>query len=139
MLLRKHKSTRNFDLALPVKYCFFGVPDCTGSKTLLFCPNNSQTSFCEIGSGLVRHLNVYSGFEFLIVVNIRVGYGGNSLRGGSAMKHERACCQHTRKRIRQNEVWHFIIRDEGLEQQTMHFKWHTSMSCTVKYNSRSEM
>lgn len=47
------------------------------------------------------------------------------------MKHEQACCQHTRKGSRQNEVWHFIIRDEGLEQQTMHFKWHMSMSCTV--------
>lgn len=44
------------------------------------------------------------------------------------MKHEQPSCRPTRNRTRQNEVWHFIIRDEGLEKQTMHFNWHTSMS-----------
>lgn len=96
----------------------------------------SLRPICEIGSGLVRHLNVYSSFEFPIPVNIRLGYGGNSLRGGSAMKHEEPSCRPTRKRTRQNEVWHFIIRDEGLKQQTMHFNWHTSKSCTVSTISR---
>lgn len=47
------------------------------------------------------------------------------------MKHEQPSCRPTRKRTRQNEVWHFIIRDEWLEQQTMHFNWHMSMSSTV--------
>lgn len=48
------------------------------------------------------------------------------------MKHERACCQHRRKRTRQNEIWHFVIRDEGMELQTMHFNWHTSVSNAVR-------
>lgn len=47
------------------------------------------------------------------------------------MKHEQTSCRPTRKRTRQNEVWHFIIRDEGPEQQTMHFNRHASMSSTV--------
>lgn len=141
MLLRKRKSTRFSsppplwctrleDLTQKAKhYCLFlfnAQQDCS-----LFCHNNSQACICQIGRGLVRHLNVYSSFEFPIPVNITLGYGGNGLRGGSAMKHEQPCCRPTRKRTRQNEVWHFIIRDEGLGQQTMHFNWHTSLSSTV--------
>lgn len=69
--------------------CLFNAQqDCS-----LFCHNNSQVCICEIGSGLARHLNVYSSFEFPIPVNIRLGYGGNNLRGGSAMKHEQPSCQ----------------------------------------------
>lgn len=70
-------------------------------------------------------------FAFPIPVNIRLGYGGNSLRVGSAMKHEQPSCQPMRKWSRQDGVWHFIITDEGMEQQTKHFYWLTSMSLTL--------
>lgn len=52
------------------------------------------------------------------------------------MKHEGTGCQHTGKRSSQNEVWHFIIRVEGLEQQTMLYSRHASASPTVRTSSR---
>lgn len=48
------------------------------------------------------------------------------------MKHEGTGCQHKGKRSSQNEVWHFIIRVEGLEQQTMLYSRHASASPTVR-------
>lgn len=48
------------------------------------------------------------------------------------MKHEGTGCQHTGKRSSQNEVWHFIIRVEGPEQQTMLYSRHASASPTVR-------
>ncbi|KAL6480002.1 hypothetical protein MHYP_G00110350 [Metynnis hypsauchen] len=77
----------------------------------LFRLGNRRAYICEIGSGLVRHLAVYSAFEFHIWVNIGLGCKGNSSWGSGAVMHEEPRHPPAEK---EDEVWHLIIRDEKL-------------------------
>lgn len=94
---------------------------------------------CEIARRYPKYLKVYSSFEFVIPLGTRWGDGVNSLREEMATKHEHACCQRGREEARLNEIWHFVMRDEGLLLQTMHSNLHTLCAQCCEYNSRREM
>lgn len=87
--------------------------------------------FGEIGSRHVKYLKVYSSFEFVIQLRVRLGYGGIIAWARSLPAWE--------KKARRNEICHFVTRDEGLRLQTMHSYLHGVGAYRCEHNSSSEV
>lgn len=92
-----------------------------------FCHKTPRPIFMKLEVGLSDIWMFVAALNFWFH-NIRLGCGENSLRDGRAMEHEQTSCQCMTNRCSRNEVWHFVIRDEGPK----HFNWHSSMSRTVR-------